>query len=373
MAEQVAREQRRQGQEGNRWVNQLPSGKDISDWFEKNVKIGEGLDHKEYVGGVTLIPNEEKSKAVVGWDGGNNPIIRRVEDLVYTPYMRVETRIKYFWDLMAEAETIGFIEPVPTEKPDPSVPPGFFKMVIPTGENVGVRFICCSMRVTVYEKDSVTYEKLLVDKRTGREEIVRRGKILLAGAPATKMVPTLSYDKADNNSIMKAETGAIGRALGMAGMLVIPGTGIATAEDMQELGQTGGATVSEAADGAELPEGPLVVEQRSDADLDQEMRDEVGTILKAMEQFPETLASFKAWAAQRGHNRLSEVVSPALRGMHRKAKAMLEEAAVTSEQEAPQEKPAAKPKPAKPAAKAKAKAKAKPPAKADTPPPGPLS
>src|SRR5204863_2609716 len=73
---------------------------------------------------------------------------------------------------------------------------------------------------------------------------------LLQGT-GTKQTP-LAKQWADDNALMKAETGAVGRALGMAGILVV-GTGVATAEDMQEAaaGPSGAAAASSA--GATLP------------------------------------------------------------------------------------------------------------------------
>jgi hypothetical protein len=58
---------------------------------------------------------------------------------------------------------------------------------------------------------------------------------IMAPATGTKMVSCLTKWGVDEHALMKAETGAVGRALGMAGMLVLPGSGVATAEDMQEM------------------------------------------------------------------------------------------------------------------------------------------
>jgi len=339
----VERALKRLGREGNRWVNEQPSGGEISEWFAENVPIAEGLSDKDYVAGVTLIPNEEKAKTVIGWDG-NNPIIEKVTDLVFTPYMRVETRVKYFHDLMAKKELQGFIEPVPLREPTKGMPPGFFRLVVGI-ENGEVRYFGCAMRVVVYEKGSLELVKMIVDKRNGEERMVRKGKVLV-DAVGTKMVPTLSWGKADDNAIMKAETGAVGRALGMAGMLVIPGTGIATAEDMQELGSVPEPMMGSVA--AELPaelppeaaEGLVSASSLAPPDPDAKLREEATAIIAAMGKFPETLAEFKAWAHDRGFQRLSEVTSPALRGLVKRANDML----TTAEQAAPAKKPPAKPK-----------------------------
>jgi len=116
----------------------------------------------------------------------------------------------------------------------------------------------------------------------------------------------------------------------MAGMLVIPGTGIATAEDMQEVREpTDRGAGSEA---AELPADapPPDVEPTSQATAESSedsLRKEAKAAIDEMaEGFPETLALFKAWAEERGYARLSEVTNPALRGLVRKAENMLADA-----------------------------------------------
>jgi hypothetical protein len=319
------RAEKRYGREGNRWVNQTPSGDDVAAWFKENVPIDEALDHEHYVGGVTLIPNTERSKAVVGWQG-TSPVIEEVFDLVLTPYMRVETRVKYFHDLMEAKGWVGFIEPVQPEKQDPRLPPGLFGTATMTADKKETRFVGCAMKVTVYEKRGLTLERVTIDKRTGEEAFRRKGKIVIDAAPATKVVTTLTTrGNVDVNALMKAETGAVGRALGMAGMLVIPGTGIATAEDLQE--ETGSTSVPEGA--AALPPD---FEPASELDGDDALREQIGEWLDVMENsFPATAKEFKDWAKGRNFGRLSEITSPALRGIHRKAKSMLDAAVEADE------------------------------------------
>lgn len=329
----VQRAEKRQGREGNRWVNTIPTGDEIAAWFKGNVLIDEKLTHEPYVGGVTLIPSKEKSRVITGWDAGNNPVFGDVYDLTLTPYIRVETRVKYFHDLMAEKEWLGVVEPVAPEQQDPRLPKGFFFLSTRTGANSEVRFIACCMKVTVYEKGSVEHKRVTVDRRTGREEFVRVGKVVLDATPATKAVPVLSHGyggsvEADNFAIMKAETGAVGRALGMAGMLVIPGTGIATAEDLQEANSLGSAGSPES--DADLPDeeaGPLAAGLGSaELDEDESLREKAADLIEQMGEFPQAQKAFKAWAKQRGYARLSEVTSPALRGLLRKAENTLKEA-----------------------------------------------
>src|SRR5215218_10140963 len=97
MAEQV---RPRRGREGNRWINERPSAQEVAEWFA-TVPLHEGMKHEPYVGGVTLIPAKEKSDEIVGYDDDGFAIVREnVQKLTWTPYMKVDTRIRYFWDLM---------------------------------------------------------------------------------------------------------------------------------------------------------------------------------------------------------------------------------------------------------------------------------
>lgn len=315
----------RVGQEGNRWVNQTPTADELAAWFQKNVKVEDTLQHDDYAGGVVLIPATEKAKTVTGFDGAA-PVIQEIENLVFTPYIRVETRLKYFHDLCDEKRWQGFIEPAKIAEQDPKLPPGFFFYLAPTGENRGVRYLCCSMQVVIYEGGSVREEIV-------KKQLVRTGTIVRIAPGGTKAVPVVRNGRngayADDNALMKAETGAIGRALGMAGMLVIPGSGIATAEDVQE------ARAQEASgpspDEAQLPEEVSAVAAVPDSGpapgSDEQLRTEVETILQALEdEFPEVATEFKAWAKEKKYGRLADTVSPQLRGLHRRISVMYNEA-----------------------------------------------
>lgn len=329
--EAAAVEGRRFGREGNRWVNTIPTAEELADWFEKNVEVDDDLEHSNYVGGVVLIPATEKSKRVTGWEG-NAPQIEEFEDLVFTPYIRVETRLKYLHDLCEKKKWIAFIDPAVIEKQDAFMPPGFFKRAVATGENREARYVGCSKKVVIYEAQDFKEEKVLLDKRTGEEGTIRVGTIVRSAPEGTKTVPTVrvwgrgqsATVSADDNAVMKAETGAIGRALGMAGMLVIPGSGIATAEDVQEsrsneAQQPDGPSSEGATLPEESPAAAIVSEPASGKDPDEQMREEITTMLAALEsEFPEDAKSFKAWAQEKGYGRLSETVSPQLRGMHRR-------------------------------------------------------
>jgi hypothetical protein len=119
----------RKGREGSRWINERPTGEDVADWFEKNVELPDGLEHKHYLPGIVLIPQNEKSKEVIGFRDGM-PVQKEVENRVYIPYAKVETRVKMFWDYMALHEDwFGVIEPVEVEGgKSKGFPPGYFSM-----------------------------------------------------------------------------------------------------------------------------------------------------------------------------------------------------------------------------------------------------
>lgn len=320
------RAQRREGKEGNRWVNLAPTAAELSEWFTKNVEVDPKLKAEDYVGGVTLIPSNEKTKEVVGWNEANSPQIEDVWDLVFTPYIRVETRVKYFHDLMAaHDEWLGVIEPSAPEKQDIRLPAGFFMMATKTSDSREIRFVCCSMKVTVFKASTLKSERVLKDSRQGLYETVRQGKAILDPPAGTKVVPVaFNSGSVDSNALMKAETGAVGRALGMAGMLVIPGTGLATAEDVQEaLIQREGDP--RGAETAALPEGAASVAEDG-PEREEDLRKQAAEAIARMKVHPGTESEFKSWAAERGFTRLSEVISPALRGMVRRAEKMAVEA-----------------------------------------------
>lgn len=349
MAEGQMRAEKRTGREGNRWINTRPTGEEVAKWFGDNVPIytgegeAEGLKHDDYVGGVTLIPNKEKTEELVGWDTTNAPVLQTFYDLAYTPYMRVETRIKYFHDLCDLRGWLAVIEPVEIDRSAAKgLPPGFFRHRVAIGPETGANFLGSTMRVIAYDRDGLEEVKLIIDKRTGEEKIVRRGTVMIEGV-ATKTVPTVLSGRnndtyADVNALMKVETGAVGRALGMAGILVIPGTGIATAEDLQESNRlTSDEPAAEPALPSNIPaetatptapvgEVEPVAAAESQAN-DDALRDRAAELINEMKAAdPATFEEFKTWAGSRGFIPLSAVVSPGLRGLHRRAEKMLEDA-----------------------------------------------
>jgi hypothetical protein len=317
----------RRGQEGSRWYNERPSGTDVAKWFKENVPLHDGLDADHYVTGITLIPAKEKSNEVIGYRDNGSPVIEERLNLVFVPYPRVDTRIKYFHDLMAaHPEWYGVIEPVQVETSrNVHLPPGYSVFQTKTNDGV-VSFVVCTMKVTIWEREGFkeTYDRVM-----GRGDMVhpaqvrREGVRVVDAPPASKMVATLDRYGADKFAMMKAETGAIGRALGMAGMLVVPGAGVATAEDMGEVDGmppvAAEETPAQSGEQAAAPEGSEPTED--------ELRERARAIFKLLqENDPEKLAEFQAWAKERELGQLDEVTGPTLKGVVRQLERKLEEA-----------------------------------------------
>lgn len=238
----------RKGREGSRWYNERPSPAKFAEWF-KTVPMHDGLKPEDYIGGVVLIPSKEKAKEVRGFNESSGmPIIGDVENLVYSPYPAVATRLRYFQDYLAlHPEWVGVME-VDRAPAELGLPDGYFRYAAAGPDGKAVNYIGYSSRVRILIRDTVNY----VDVREGKfgeMTTTRRleGVPVFEGTPGTKIVPVANRWGVDENAPMKAQSGANGRALGNAGMLIIPGSTIATAEDMTEAlsGDTGVA--------AELP------------------------------------------------------------------------------------------------------------------------
>jgi hypothetical protein len=259
--------------EGSRWIGEFPDPAEVAAWFADNVQIHEELEHDHYVQGVTMISQQEKVKRLVGGE------ITEVERLVHVPYVKVETRVAYFWDLMAVTGQLGVIEPVGPRYE--GVPPGFFfnrALHVRNNATVQTVFLCNSQKVTVYE----------ADLRSGG-----KGRVVKDAPPAVKQIAVLDrWGKPDPHAFMKAETGAVGRALGMAGILVMPGSGVATAEDMQEALAPGGGQGSAEPAEAELPtDAPAPAE---------DPRAKIATLSQRLQsEAPGKFEEVQEWAADR--------------------------------------------------------------------------
>jgi hypothetical protein len=311
----------RKGREGNRWVNERPSGEEVAEWFKTAfTPDDEALGHDHFIGGITLIQATEKTDEVIGFDAQGKPqIVKDVQNVFYVPYPKVETRIDYFRQWMAlRNDWLGMIEPV-IAPASGGMTEGFNPLKVET-TNGNVGFICCTMRVRVLKRTSVEWHRRKdVD---GHRRLHPEGEVIMLGAPGTKAVPMLDrYGKADANAVMKAQTGAAGRALGLAGIFVLPGTGVATAEDVLEA-QTQGQTqpVPDASGtGAPAPE-PFEDAGKND---DKYRQDVVEMIAQLESRNPDGLEEFRAWAKERGFTKLNEIGGPELKGVVRKLQGLV--------------------------------------------------
>lgn len=302
--------------EGSRWRYKKPTGEEVGEWFGTQ-PLDDGMAHEDFVSGVVIIPASEKVKVQVERNG--RAATEDVYEMTYTPYVRVDTRIAYFRKLAASRSQIAVIEPVAVprmqagEAYNVNLPDGYWWHIVKTGEAQGafVRYLCCTMRVALYREEDYFADPEVAHAsgvRSYREiKPTREGR-------ATKQVVARGDDV---NALAKAETGAVGRALGMAGVLVI-GTGLATAEDMAEL--RGG----DAASAPTLPEsvqGAETVEQVNErlVHLQGEMASNA----------PEKWAEFSAWWTERqrseGWASLNDAPLEVRRGMVRRMESMLKD------------------------------------------------
>jgi hypothetical protein len=308
--------------EGSRWIHAEPSGEELAQWFAANVRIHDGLRHEHYVSGIVLIPQTEKHRETL--ENGN--IVSR-ERLTFTPYPTASARLAYFHDWIAvlqEDKDVGWaIEPDPTVARSDPLPAGFFPYRVAWQNDAGApvekRFIGCSMQVRVWSRDI----------RSGE-----RGTPLMVPPAGSKIVPTMGYRGPDENALMKAQTGAVGRALALAGMLVIPGTGIATAEDVQEaLSVPGGeaqpqlpAEPASGPEGAAEPQLPLAggPGEKPPTPVEQQ-RARAAELIGELQAYPDKLAEVKAWASERKLD-LNDIRGQALRGAVKLLERKLDEA-----------------------------------------------
>jgi hypothetical protein len=365
--------------EGARWVNRKPSGPEFAAWFSDNVKIDDGLDADDYIGGIVLIPAVETVQEVTGFDGSGEAIIAKRKQLTYTPYPKVETRVQYFWDLLDKRdEWYGVVEPITTDRPStepvtvkeqildgdrmvdretqrvPTIvqtveqlPPGFFVMSVPV-QNEIAHYLCASYKVEIFEK-----------VEQGEDRIVRSGR-------GTKMVPLVTVRtwrdgqsiKPDDNSIMKAETGAIGRAIALAGIFNIPGSGVATAEDMFEALNAPGAAAQAEADTSPQTGGPAAptaepapakTREEQQADEHAAMVARAKELVNEGSTLPGVLDAFREWGQKRNPpvRNLGNLHGAALRGAIKKLEKLVEEGKqrAAEQGDAPPPEPAEQPTP----------------------------
>jgi hypothetical protein len=300
------------GRVGNRWINYRPEATEIADWFQ-TIRLHEGMEHEDWLSGITLIEATEKHDHIVGFAQDGRPqIMKDVQSLHLIPYTRVDARVAYFNRLMEIHEDwSGFILPVPAADPK-GMAVGFYAMKVALPDGKLVSAVCSTARVLVIEGDVKWAEQVDPD---GVTRLYPLGNVVMAGAHGTKSVPLVDrWGRFDANAVMKAQTGGVGRALGYAGMLVIPGTGVATAEDMREALDQGATPGSPPAAPQEPQEPPP-----GGPSGDLALRGEAVAIMALLrDQHPEALAEFQAWARERKFRKLSEVQGPALKGLVKK-------------------------------------------------------
>lgn len=332
-------------QHGSRWLYGMPDENQVKAWFDGN-RLHEGMEHEPYYGGIVLIGATEKFKGTFVAQNGST-YVKEQERTVYTPYVKVDTRIQYFWTLvdimniraMDTMDTpdkyIGVIEPCQVRKvlDDKSpffnghLPDGFFMYAArgSGGENAPVsRYICAQWSVGIYERQS--YLRALGGSKTPPVAVLK-------GIGTKQTLVAKNYP--DDNAIMKAETGAIGRALGVAGILVV-GTGIATAEDIQEaqaagsmptvnregepqlpgvVGDVGAGTPIEGPDVPPQTVAPDVTAELSPQDVDEQRRARAMELSGELKKFPDAWDKYLHWYRdERGFPSLTELTGPALQG-----------------------------------------------------------
>jgi hypothetical protein len=227
------------------------------------------------------------------------------------------------------------------------LPPGFFVMSVPV-QNEIAHYLCASYKVEIFEK-----------VEQGEDRVVRSGR-------GTKMVPLVTsrtWDgrttiKPDDNSIMKAETGAIGRAIALAGIFNIPGSGVATAEDMFEALNAPGAGVQPEADASQQTGGPAAptaepapakTREEEQADEHKEMVARARALVEEGSNYPGVLDEFREWGQKRNPpvRNLGNLRGAALRGAIKKLEKLVEagKARAAESGDAPPPEPAEQPTP----------------------------
>jgi hypothetical protein len=173
-----------------------PTEEEIAKWFA-GFKLHEGLDHAQYVGGIVAIENRDRGQSL------------------WMLYINATARIAYFWDWI---DKNGYVADINVTGP--------FEMEIELPDEKKSRQFYMAAEITVVkpeENDGQTIVRRVSGRKQVDKVVFRRG---YNGQPG-RILP-------DSNALMKAETGAIARALGTIGMLALPGSGLATAEDMVE-------------------------------------------------------------------------------------------------------------------------------------------
>jgi hypothetical protein len=300
-------------QEGSRWRYARPSGEEVATWFQGQ-PIDDGMQHADYVNGVVIIPNNEKVRRQRYVDGKPNGSEDAYE-MVFTPYVTINTRVRYFHNLAKKDKLIPVIEPVPAKIIDDMQSPYYnanlgdglwWYTLRGDGGNV-LRWLCSTWRVALYEPHEYNPDPEA------------------CGVPVKQAAATKQTGAHDGNATMRAETGAIGRALGVLGILVV-GSGIATAEDIEQLEWD--RPVVEQAQGL-----PVVDREGRGLDEKREAYELVGecvVLWNRLKPHKEAYREATAWYGERakveGWKELTDAPLDALKGIRTKILAALDEA-----------------------------------------------
>jgi hypothetical protein len=316
-------------QDGSRWLHGPPSAEQLAEWF-KLQPLHDGMEHDRYVSGIIVLPQTEEIEVTKAKQNGDT-YTTKVERATYVPYVNISTRVRYFHDLArkmregdAGIDVRSLFRPVGQAQIsdlsnayyNENLPDGFSVAAIKNQNDTLKRFFVATFEAAIVEREFVR------DFLAGEDVPVE-----IHGA-GSKQVP-MNYRNGwgDEAALMKAETGAHGRALGMASILVI-GTGVATAEDMQEAIAGGGAVQ----EGPVVQQAPLTPEAAAPVALGgsgaeevveqtQEQQDEA-LRARAMDLQREMSRDHPAqwetyrrwWTEDRQFPPLAELSGPALRG-----------------------------------------------------------
>lgn len=177
-----------------------PNATELAEWFS-SVKLHDKMDHAKYVGGIVCIENKQTQS--------------------WNPFPLASVRVAYMWDWV---EVNGYVCHITTSKPN--------MIDLPFAKDLEAPAMFVEARIDVYKPaENLEQKGTLMRSTTGRKSV----SCGLSIALWENRRKTGKYKKVpDFDALMKAETGAVARAAAMMGMLTLPGSGIASAEDIHE-------------------------------------------------------------------------------------------------------------------------------------------
>lgn len=163
-----------------------------------------GVSYVEYADYVQALPQKKKTKRPVE---GRPNLMQDVNIDTWTLYMTVAGRIKMLSDIAAANDWVVEIEPEPFT---PTQIPGMLQ----------------------YD-ERIVYREYVSIKRVDPENPFGGEPVLLGRRPGTAWVPAVGgKNAAGSNPFEKVETAARGRAIAAWGIGVLPGSGVASVEEM---------------------------------------------------------------------------------------------------------------------------------------------